>query len=947
MPIEKNYDHATTETPLYARWEASGAFACDPKSGKQPYTIMMPPPNVTGSLHMGHALTFTLQDILIRYQRMKGRDVLWLPGTDHAGIATQMVVERQLAAQNLDRRTMGREAFLEKVWAWKEESGSTITRQLRRLGASCDWARERFTMDEGLSRAVTKAFVRLHEQGVIYKAKRLVNWDPKLQTAVSDLEVEQKEVKGHLWHFKYPIENSADHIVVATTRPETMLGDTAVAVHPDNEKLKHLIGKNVVLPLVGRVIPIIGDTYADPEKGTGAVKITPAHDFNDFEVWKRHKDNPVISTLPDAGLMNIFDCHARIAFQGNDAFLVQGRDPLTLEERTWLRTLKEKDRFDARKLVVERMEKLGLLEKVEPHTHAVPHGDRSGVPLEPWLSDQWYCDAPKLGVEALNAVEDGRATFVPDQWINTYRSWMTNLQPWCISRQLWWGHQIPAWYGRKIYEDGSSANNEQIFVAESEGEAIAQAEKFYGCDIRVIDRPIRDLDPVYQEMIDDELPGKPRWEPIYRDPDVFDTWFSSALWPFSTLGWPDETPEMQRYYPTDVLVTGFDIIFFWVARMMMMGLHFTGKAPFKTVYIHALVRDEKGQKMSKSKGNVIDPLTLIDQYSCDALRFTLAHMSTPGRDIKLAVSRIEGNRNFVTKLWNAARFCQMNGCAWVEGFDPTTVTQTVNRWIVGETKQAVETVATHLDSHRFDLAASAAYAFVWSAFCDWYLELAKPVLQGDDSPAKDETRATTAWALGQILHLLHPIMPFVTESLWQAFTNNDSLLMTSAWPEIPALPDHAAQEEINWLIRAITSVRTVRAELNVPAGVQIPLHVKGASAHTKQRIEQHGALITRLARLSGITLTETVAKGAAQTVLEEAVLILPLADIINLDQERARLRKESEKIASEIKKIEAKLGNRDFMDRAPPEIVEEQRDRKAEAENLFAKLQAAEKSLAG
>jgi valyl-tRNA synthetase len=882
MPLEKNYDSAATEARLYDRWEQSGAFAADVKSTKTPYTIMIPPPNVTGSLHMGHALSYTLQDILIRYQRMKGKDTLWQPGTDHAGIATQMVVERQLAAngKNESRRDMGREAFLKRVWEWKAESGGTITRQLRRLGASCDWSRERFTMDEGLNAAVRKVFVALYKEGLIYKDKRLVNWDPKMLTAVSDLEVEQKEIKGNLWYFKYPIEGSDEFVIVATTRPETMLGDTAVAVHPENEKLKHLIGKNVVLPLVGRLIPIVGDEYADPEKGTGAVKITPAHDFNDFEVGKRHK-------LP---LINIFDQFAK----------------LTDEVPEKYRGL---DRFVARKQIVADMEALELLEKIEPHTHAVPHGDRSGVPIEPWLSEQWYCDAKTLAQPALKAVEDGRTKFVPEQWANTYYAWMRNIEPWCISRQLWWGHQIPAWYG----EDG------KVFVAETETEALAEAEKHYGKKVE-----------------------------LKRDEDVLDTWFSSALWPFSTLGWPEQTPELARYYPTDVLVTGFDIIFFWVARMMMMGLHFNKEVPFKTVYMHALVRDEKGQKMSKSKGNVIDPISTIDKFGCDALRFTLANMSTPGRDIKLATSRIEGNRNFVTKLWNAARFCEMNECVWQAGFDPATTTQTVNQWIVGETKAAADKIAGLLDVYRFDLASTAAYEFVWNTFCDWYLEFTKPVLMGTDEAAKIETRATTAWVLGQILHLLHPIMPFITEELWGAFIGSKDMLITAKWPDIQVKTEsQSAQDEMNWLVRLISSVRAVRAELNVPAGAQIPMQVKGASAQSVARLERHNAIIERLARLSGVTHTDSVSKGSAQAILDEATLILPLAGIIDIVQESARLKKESEKISAEIVKLEAKLGNANFVDRAPPEVVEEIRERKADALATIAKLEAAQKSLAG
>ncbi len=695
MPIDTKYDPASTEAKLYARWEQSGAFACDVNSKAKPYTIMMPPPNVTGSLHMGHALTFTLQDILTRYQRMKGRDVLWQPGTDHAGIATQMVVERQLAAQgkNMSRREMGREVFLKKVWEWKEESGGTITNQLRRLGASCDWSREKFTMDPELSRAITREFVTLYREGLIYKDKRLVNWDPKMLTAVSDLEVEQKEVKGNLWHFKYPIEGSGEFIIVATTRPETMLGDVAIAVHPENENLKHLIGKFAVLPFVGRRLPIVGDEYADPEKGTGAVKITPAHDFNDFELGKRHK-------LP---MINIFDQHAKLNEEVPEKY-------------------RGLERFEARKRIVADMEEIGLLDKVEQTNHVVPHGDRSGVPIEPWLSEQWYCDAKTLAAPAIKAVEEGRTKFVPEQWTNTYYAWMRNIEPWCISRQLWWGHQIPAWYA----PDG------KYFVAETEEEAKAEAQKHYGKAVE-----------------------------LKRDEDVLDTWFSSAMWPISTLGWPEQTPELKRYYPTDVLVTGFDIIFFWVARMMMMGIHFMKDVPFREVYIHALVRDEKGQKMSKTKGNVLDPLDVIDKYGCDALRFTLAHMSTPGRDIKLATGRIEGNRNFATKLWNAARYCEMNECKWDAKFDPAGVKQTVNKWIVGETVHSVRMAGVLLDEYRFDLASAAAYDFIWNNFCDWYLEFTKPILTGTDEVAKTETRATTAWTLEKMLpfpaslHALH------------------------------------------------------------------------------------------------------------------------------------------------------------------------------------------------
>ena len=903
MPLEKNYDHTKTETALYKKWEESGAFACSPDSKADPYCIMFPPPNVTGSLHMGHGLTFTLQDILIRYQRMQGKDSLWQPGTDHAGIATQMIVERQLAEKGLNRREMGREAFLKKVWEWKEESGGTIIKQLRHLGASADWPRERFTMDEGLNQAVTKVFVELYNDGLIYKDKRLVNWDPKMLTAISDLEVESKEIKGNLWYFRYPIEGSDEVIVVATTRPETMLGDTAVAVHPENENLKHLIGKNVVLPLVGRLIPIVADEYADPEKGTGAVKITPAHDFNDFEVGKRHK----------LEMINIFDRHACLNENVPEKY-------------------RGLERFEARKIIVSAMEELELLEKIEKHVHAVPHGDRSGLPVEPWLSEQWYCDAKTLAQPALKAVEDGKTKFVPEQWTNTYYAWMRNIEPWCISRQLWWGHQIPAWYG----PDGKH------FVAHDKKQAQAQADKHYGKNVT-----------------------------LKRDEDVLDTWFSSALWPFSTLGWPEKTKELERYYPTSVLVTGFDIIFFWVARMMMMGTHFMKEVPFETIYIHALVRDEKGQKMSKTKGNVIDPLIMAEKYGCDALRFTLANLSTPGRDIRLAPARIEGNRNFATKLWNAARFCQMNGCAWQEDFDPSTVQHTVNKWIVGETLEAADKIAAHLDVYRFDLATQEIHAFVWNHFCDWYLEFTKPLLeetrllcahdtaqQKNSSAAQDgrnrdcaklntteETQATTAWVLAQILKIMHPIMPFITEELWGDIVGGETLLISQSWPKTDLPHDATAQEEINWVIRLISEIRTVRGELNVPAKSLIKLLVKDASALTQQRLKTHEVLIKKLGRLGEIETTDQMSQNAAQIILEETTFILPLEGVIDIDQESARLEKEIVKQKSDIKKLEAKLANEKFVSRAPAEIIAENRERLEAAKNIVLKLNIARKNL--
>ncbi|PWC39652.1 valyl-tRNA synthetase [Azospirillum sp. TSO35-2] len=881
--LEKTYRPAEVEEKHYRLWEDSGAFAAQPQGNGKPYTIMMPPPNVTGSLHMGHALTFTIQDVLTRYNRMRGRDALWQPGTDHAGIATQMVVERNLAKEGKTRHDFGRDAFIDKVWEWKAESGGTITRQLRRLGASPDWPRERFTMDEGLSRAVRKVFVELHRQGLIYKDKRLVNWDPKLHTAISDLEVEQKEVKGNLWHFRYQIDGEEGRfITVATTRPETMLGDTGVAVHPEDERYQDLIGKMVRLPLVGRLIPIVGDEYADPATGSGAVKITPAHDFNDFEVGKR------------CGLeqINIMDRDARLNDNVPEAY-------------------RGLDRYEARKRIVAELEALELLEKIEPHTHMVPHGDRSGVAIEPWLTDQWYVDAATLAKPAIEAVETGKTVFVPKQWENTYFEWMRNIQPWCISRQIWWGHQIPAWYG----PDGI------FFVEETEEEARAAARAHYGRDVE-----------------------------LTRDADVLDTWFSSALWPFSTLGWPDQTPELDRYYPTDVLVTGFDIIFFWVARMMMMGLHFMKDVPFRTVYIHALVRDEKGQKMSKSKGNVIDPLEIIDQYGTDALRFTLSAMAAQGRDIKLAVNRVEGYRNFATKLWNAARYCQMNGCEPVAGYQPVGLTQTVNRWIVGTLADASKKVAEAIDAYKFNEAAGAAYQFTWGTFCDWYMEFTKPILAGTDEAAKAETRATTAWVLDQILHVLHPLMPFITEELWEQLSPaRANRLISAEWPEFAAdIVDPAARDEMDWVVRLITSVRSMRSEMNVPPAAQIALKLKDAGEASLKRLDTHRDLILRMARLSSAEpLSGPVPKSALQAVQDEATLVLPLEGIVDLDKERARLSKEIDKLAGEIKKIDAKLSNEQFVAKAPEEVIEEQRDRREAADQARDKLQKALEMLAG
>jgi valyl-tRNA synthetase len=866
--LEKTYRAADVEAAIYAEWERSGAFACHPDSAASPYTILMPPPNVTGSLHMGHALTFTLQDILIRWRRMQGRDALWQPGTDHAGIATQMVVERELALEKTSRHQLGRDKFIERVWQWKEQSGSAITRQLRALGASPDWSRERFTMDEGLSAAVRKMFVRLYREGLIYRDKRLVNWDPVLHTGISDLEVENIETKGSLWHIRYPIADSDAFIVVATTRPETMLGDTGVAVHPEDERYKDLIGKQVILPLVGRRIPIVADDYADPTTGSGAVKITPAHDFNDFEVGRRH----------DLPLINIFDRDARLNDAVPDAY-------------------RGLDRFDARKKIVAELEAQGLIDKIEPHTLMVPHGDRSGAVIEPWLTDQWYCDAKTLAQPAIAAVEQGRTVFVPRNWENTFFEWLRNIQPWCISRQLWWGHRIPAWYA----PDG------KIFVAETEEEARAQAGA--GVELR-------------------------------RDADVLDTWFSSGLWPFSTLGWPAETRELRRYYPSDVLVTGFDIIFFWVARMMMMSLHAMNDVPFRAVYIHALVRDERGQKMSKSKGNIIDPLVLIEKYGTDALRFTLTALAAQGRDIKLSENRVEGYRNFVTKLWNAARYAEMNECKLVADFDPAKCTMTVNRWIVGALAETAAKVTAALEAFKFNDAANELYHFAWGTFCDWYVEFTKPILTGADEAAKAETRAATAWGLAQIVHLLHPIAPFVTENLWQQWTGGQSeMLMVRRWPAYSFAVDGEAVAELTWTVELIAKIREVRAEMNIPGAVELSAYAT-AQPRQKQWIERHFDQIKRLARLKGIAFAAPGGK-MIQVGADGAEFFLDTAGAIDLDQERGRLAKEKGVIEIELGKIAQKLGNAQFMAKAKPEAIDEQRERQGEKEAALARVVAA------
>ena len=867
------------EEKFYKIWEESGEFSASTKSASKPFTIMMPPPNVTGSLHMGHGLTFTLQDILVRFYRKQGRDCLWQPGTDHAGIATQMVVERQLAENNINRKDLGREEFLKRVWDWKAESGGKIMTQLRALGATADWERERFTMDAGLSKAVTKVFVKLYNDGLIYRDKRLVNWDPKLLTAVSDLEVQQVEVNGSLWHFKYPIKGTKNkYITVATTRPETMFGDTAVAVNPNDPRYKSLIGKFVTLPLMGRQIPIIADEYSDMEKGSGAVKITPAHDFNDFDVGRRH----------NLKIINIFNEYA------------------TLNENVPLE-YQQLDRFEARKKVVSAMDGIGLLSSVEQNLHFVPHGDRSQVPLEPWLTDQWYCDAKTLAEPAIKAVEDGRTSFVPKNWENTYFNWMRNIQPWCISRQLWWGHQIPAWFG----PDG------KIFVAETAKAAESEAFVFYGEECT-----------------------------LTRDEDVLDTWFSSALWPFSTIGWPEQTEELKRYYPSDVLVTGFDIIFFWVARMMMMGLHFMDDVPFHTIYIHALVRDEKGQKMSKSKGNVLDPLDLIEKYGTDALRFTLTSMAAQGRDLKLSESRIEGYRNFATKLWNASRYTQIKQCRYEATFNPNQCNLAVNKWIIFEVTKAVGSVQKSIENYRFNDAAKFIYQFSWATFCDWYIEFTKPILAGENAEEINETKATTMWVLKQILNTLNPIMPYLSEELWENL-GYEGLLINQDWPSLGSINlDLQAAKETEWIVHIITAIRSIRAEGSVPHKVKVQLILKDLSDEQRGYIDRNRSVLSKLTNINNILFTsETMPKGSIQSLLDEISIGLIVVDEIDVSKEKERIRRDLKKTLEDIEKISKKISNEQFIKNAPEKVILENKQRLTDAMYKRSKLEDAKARL--
>ena len=922
--LAKTFDPAAIEAKWYAHWETSGQFRPE-RPGAEPWTIVNPPPNVTGSLHIGHALDNTLQDILVRHARLQGKDAMWVVGTDHAGIATQMVVERQMNAAGQKRTDLTREEFIAKVWEWKAESGGEITSQLRRLGCSMDWSNERFTMDEGFSKAVLKVFVELHAQGLLYRDKRLVNWDPGLGTAISDLEVETREIKGQFWKLRYPLEDGSGFIEVATTRPETMLADMAVAVNPSDDRYTALVGKQVRLPITGRLIPIVADEHADPELGSGAVKITPGHDFNDFEVGKR-------AGFKAGEMLNMLDAKAQV---------VQTSDGLIPAELLGLSTA------DARKAVVARLKDEGFLvphvdkdgaeHDSEPRTIQTPYGDRSGVVIEPWLTDQWYVDAATLAKPAIEAVRNGDIRIVPKTWEKTFFNWMDNIQPWCVSRQLWWGHQIPAWFDA----DGKA------YVAETEAEAQAQAGEGVA---------------------------------LTRDPDVLDTWFSSALWPFATMGWPEsattppftlseveghaasDTPgtgastalstngdkvEWQRRYPNDVLISGFDILFFWDARMMMMGEHFLKDVPFRTLYLHGLVRAADGSKMSKSKGNVVNPLGLIDTYGADALRFFMAAMESQGRDIKMDERRVEGYRNFATKLWNASRFCQSNGIGASAQIEPPVATLAVNKWIIGETVQAIQAVDLALADYRFDGAADAIYQFVWSRFCDWYLELIKPVLSSApgeraEGPDADETRAVAGWVLDQILVLLHPFMPYITEELWHAMGDRPYDLIVAKWPMADARSlDPEASREIDWLIRLVGEIRAARTELNVPPGARLPVHVRDASELTHTRLAKQASVIGRLARLDRAE-GDAPEGGALQIVVDEATFVLPLGDVIDLAAERARLTKAIAAAEKDRDALAGRLGNASFVERAKPEAVEKAKadhaEKAAEAERLSAAL---------
>ncbi len=988
--LPKTFDPAEIEARWYAHWEATNAFRPD-RPNDPPFTIVMPPPNVTGSLHIGHALDVTLQDILVRHARLQGKDALWVAGTDHAGIATQMVVERQMMERQDKRTNYSREDFVQKVWDWKAESGGTITRQLRRLGASCDWQNERFTMDEGFSRAVVKVFVDLYHEGLLYRDKRLVNWDPGLKTAISDLEVETREVQGKFWHLLYPLSCGTGHISVATTRPETMLADMAVAVNPSDERYKSLIGKEIKLPITGRLIPIVADDHADPELGSGAVKITPGHDFNDFEVGKR-------AGIAAGDMLNMLNA---------EALVVQTADGLIPEELVGL------DRFEARKRVVEMLEADGALERVEDRVIQTPYGDRSGVVIEPWLTDQWYVDAKTLAGPAIEAVRSGAIKVVPQSWEKTWFQWLENIQPWCVSRQLWWGHRIPAWYGPKVNEDGglnydstpfhAAVPELPIFVG-SEADVLYQARKYYGRFERFADGvEIEMASSVEEEMEFIKRRGRIREHPrliqLVQDSDVLDTWFSSALWPFGTLGWPENNPSplagegdlalaergegdkgnlsdgslapltplaggespspagregkslLQKHYPNDVLISGFDILFFWDARMAMQGLHFMKEVPWKTLYLHGLVRAPDGSKMSKSKGNTVDPLGLIDQYGADALRFTLAAMESQGRDIKLDEKRVEGYRNFATKLWNAARFLQGNGVVASTSVAAPETTLAVNKWIIGEVVETLEKLDAAFADLRYDAMADAIYHFAWGTFCDWYIELVKGAFD-------DETRTVAGWAFDQILVMLHPFMPFITEELWEKMgARGGHLLIHARWPDPGTEVDAEARSEIDWIVELTTKVRSMRAELSVPPGAYLPVTYDNADPSTIHRIGRTGDVLLRVARLQEpkpdglvmfsqgagtINAVNEVRSGAAQITLGSTTFTFPLEGIIDLDAERARLTKSAEAAEKEAASLAGRLNNPAFVEKAKPEAVEKARadhaEKSAEAERLRAAL---------
>tara|TARA_B100001123_G_scaffold447498_1_gene605199 strand:+ start:24 stop:2657 length:2634 start_codon:yes stop_codon:yes gene_type:complete len=853
MSLDSKFNFSKIEKSIYDKWENSNSFK--PKKSKTPYSIMMPPPNVTGSLHMGHALTFTIQDILIRYYRMKGMEVLWQAGTDHAGIATQMVVESQLSKKNINRKDIGRNNFVDEVWKWKNESGGKISNQLKRLGCSPDWSRERFTMDEGLSLAVKKVFIELFNNKIIYKDKRLVNWDPKLLTAISDLEVEQREQEGYLWHIKYPI-NDKEFIIVATTRPETMLGDTAVAVHPKDKRYKKLIGRQCILPIINKNIPIIGDEYADPDKGSGAVKITPAHDFNDFEVGKKHK----------LEFINIFDENAKLNSSTPNEFLGL-------------------DRFEARKIILNKLKKLNLLIKEEKQIMVIPYGDRSGAIIEPLLTDQWFCDAKKLSINPIKSVKSGETKFVPKQWEKTFFNWMENIQPWCISRQLWWGHQIPAWYGP----------DKKIFVAINFDEAKKEAKKYYKKEVNLI-----------------------------QDEDVLDTWFSSALWTFSTLDWPENTYELNRFYPSNVLVTGFDIIFFWVARMMMMGSYFMKKAPFKHVYIHPLIRDEKGQKMSKSKGNIIDPLNLMDKYGSDTLRFSLTALMNPGRDVKLSDSRVMGYRSFVNKIWNAGKFLSINNCSFDSKFKINSVSWQLNQWIINEMILTFKKVDTYISTYSFHEIANELYHFIWHQYCDWYIELSKSALQSNNKYS-NETKKVAIFTFVEILKIIHPIMPFISEELWSKFVNKDQLLINEKFNHYKNIDlFDKSQKNIQHLIQIISSIRNLRSEIDIPYKTLIDIEITNSDPELINFFKDYENELKKILKLGKISFKSTIKNisNCAYIVILKTTILVHLEGIIDTNRELERIEQKKAKLLNKLKGVEIKLSNSNFTKKAPQEVIE-------------------------